>query len=414
MKRLAGLLLGGAAVLASACASSPDGPAMHAADDDDPYAPAALEASMRAYVEDPRTRRAALVWSLVRDDNGYARKRLALYDETHWGALPEFNPRTTPLTLDDDGAIRARPPLDAADWSVVDLAGDDMSLETLRAIGERAFFDYPTQGAPGLERALATEDRAGMWTHEGRTSAVWTVHPHDLIVPTLTCSTCHASTDGPRLIPGRNAADLDVGRLYGDGERGEPWGIGRVDVTEDGADNPVAISDLRPVRYQKNLHRAATLRNDPIALAVRIETLIITSLGEAVRPPRKLVAGLTVYLLSLAPPPVAKEVKELPGAAVFMRECGRCHASEGRSGAAVPLATVGTDPAVGSSRERGTGFYRVPSLRAVGDRRRMFASGGIEDLDALLDPERSVVGHRFGLSLDDADRVALLAYLRAL
>jgi hypothetical protein len=76
---------------------------------------------------------------------------------------------------------------------------------------------------------------------------------------------------------------------------------------------------------------------------------------------------------------------------------------------------VGTDPAVGTGPDRGNGAYRVPSLlRAVGDRRRMFASGAIDDLDALLAPDRAVPGHRFGLTLDATDRAALLAYLRGL
>jgi hypothetical protein len=80
----------------------------------------------------------------------------------------------------------------------------------------------------------------------------------------------------------------------------------------------------------------------------------------------------------------------------------------------VPIEQVGTDPAVGLSSERGTGMYRVPSLHRVGDRRRMFASGQVEDLDDLLSPTRKAVGHRYGLSLSDADRAALLEYLRAL
>jgi mono/diheme cytochrome c family protein len=182
-------------------------------------------------------------------------------------------------------------------------------------------------------------------------------------------------------------------------------------VTADGIDNPVAITDLRPVRYQQNLHHAATLHNDPLALAVRIETLIITSHGESVRPPRKIAAALAVYLLSLAP---TTPLPEGDGAVIFARECGSCHAGEAASGPPVPLAAVGTDSAVGASPDRGTGRYRVPSLRAVGDRRRMFASGDIADLDALLAPERAVVGHRYGLTLDAKDRAALRVYLRGL
>ena len=80
----------------------------------------------------------------------------------------------------------------------------------------------------------------------------------------------------------------------------------------------------------------------------------------------------------------------------------------------MPLEVVGTDPAVGASPDRGTGSYRVPSLRTVGDRRRRFASGAIDDVDALLAPDRAVPRHRFGLALGAKDRKGLLVYLRGL
>ena len=187
-----------------------------------------------------------------------------------------------------------------------------------------------------------------------------------------------------------------------------------VDVTGDDVEDPVAIADLRPVRWQQNLHHAGTLRNDPVALAVRIETLIVTSHGQAIRPPRKIVAGLAAFLLDLAP--TTPLPTDTPGAAVFARECATCHRGDGASGPAVPLVVVGTDPLVGQSADRGTGSYRVPSLRAVGDRRRMFASGAIEDIEDLLKPStaREAKGHAYGLALEPDDRAALLDYLRAL
>ena len=255
--------------------------------------------------------------------------------------------------------------------------------------------------------------------------AIWVTLPRGVVRAAFTCATCHASKVSDHLVPGRNNADLDAARIYDSDsvnvltgeERGgllrtvPAWGRGRVDVTADGIDNPVSITDLRPVRHQQNLHHAATLRNDPLALAVRIETLIVTSHAELVRPPRKIAAALAVYLLSLAP------TTPLPtgdGAVVFARECSSCHQGEAASGPPVPLEMVGTDPAVGASPDRGTGSYRVPSLRAVGDRRRMFASGAIDDVDALLAPDRAVPGHRFGLALDAKDRKGLLVYLRGL
>jgi mono/diheme cytochrome c family protein len=383
---------------------------------------------MHAYVDDPAVGRRALESSIVNQDNAYSTLRLARYDEHHWGALAEFDPVTAPMLVGEphDGASIAPAPAHGdPSWAALDPQSVGWSLEELRALGERAFFRYPIQPSDTMLAAMNDAAHAGVWDDAGRLATVWVSLPRGLIRPAFTCATCHASKVGDRLVPGRNNADLDAARLYSGGggvnvltgdEGGglavtPSWGLGRVDVTPDGIDNPVAISDLRPVRYQQNLHHAATLHNDPLALAVRIETLIITSESEAVRPPRKIAAALAVYLLSLAP------TTPLPtgdGAAIFARECGSCHAGDAASGPPVAIAAIGTDPSVGESPDRGTGHYRVPSLRAVRDRRRMFASGAIDDLDALLAPDRAVPGHRYGLELDAKDRAALLEYLRGL
>lgn len=359
------------------------------------------------YVDDAAFRRETLEASLVTRDNLYAQLRLASYDEAHWGALPEHNPEATPL------GTGAEPGADAR-WSAVDLSGED-----LRAIGEYAFYNYPMQVVTTLPKAISAEDHAGMWLHEGRTGAVWARLAGGRVWPAFTCATCHASVVDGQLVAGRNAPDLDLGRLAGNGERGPLWRKGTVDVTADGAPDPVAIADLRPVRFQENLHHAATLKNDPAALAVRIETLVITSMNQSVRPPRRLVAGLTAYLLSLgerAVPALSAGILGSRGHEVFARECGGCHRGEAAVGTPRRVDEVGTDPSIAESKERGTGLYRVPSLRFVGDRRRLLATGAIEDVADLLtpSPERRGKGHVFGLDLPDADRSALEAYLRAL
>lgn len=363
------------------------------------------------YVQDPAVGRRALERSLVSRDNGYAQLRLQRYDAEHWGALPEYDPETTALRVADDGG--PAPAEHEATWARVWDGEPIDSDEALRALGERAFFAYPVQLVPMLPRALQTPDRAGLWQHQGRFGAVWVRTPKGRAEPAYTCASCHATADAGVLVAGRNNADLQAGRIAGDGERGPAWGPGRVDVTADGIDNPVAITDLRPVGWQVRLHRAASLDNDPIALAVRIETLIITSKSEALRPPRLLAAALAAYLLSLAPQGSRAELarQQPEGASVFQQHCAGCHAGDGASGAGVALATVGTDPRVGESPERGTGLYRVPSLRGVGDRRRLLASGDADDLTALLDPARELAGHRYGLELSARERNALLRYV---
>ncbi|HEY4102524.1 MAG TPA: hypothetical protein VGM44_01490, partial [Polyangiaceae bacterium] len=77
--------------------------------------------------------------------------------------------------------------------------------------------------------------------------------------------------------------------------------------------------------------------------------------------------------------------------------------------------------------DRGTGTYRVPSLRGVSTRGPLLHDGTVPSLDAMFDPGRTspsfagalhgasaVPGHLFGLDLPAADRDALLEYLRAL
>jgi mono/diheme cytochrome c family protein len=313
------------------------------------------------------------------------------------------------------GNATARPQVDAT-WTSLDSDRTAWDESELRELGERAFYNYPMQLAPGLEAAAALPDSGGIWSDGGRLGAVWVSVASGGVSAATTCATCHASKDEHGLVAGRNNANVDAARIYGTQQSAAPWLRGTVDVTDDGVDNPVAIADLRPLRMQQNLHHAATLRNGPAALAVRIETLIVTSLHESARPPRKVAAALAVYLMSLPlrPLPVAGEAASEAGRAVFARECAGCHRGDEMSGPPVTLDLVGTNPSVGESSDRRTGTYRVPSLRGVGDRHRLFAAGEVEDVAELLSPERKARGHRYGLALDPDNRAALLRYLQAL
>lgn len=369
-----------------------------------------LARSMQAYANEPATRRRALEVSIVNAKNAYSRLRLARYDEASWGALPVFEPLTTPMT---SANVAARPSVDST-WTRIEAERSGWEETDLRELGERAFYNYPMQLAPHLAEAASSPDSAGMWNDAGRFGPVWVSLPMAGVTTALTCATCHASKDARGFVPGRNNADLDATRIFAGSRAPWAWPLGTVDVTDDGLGNPVAIADLRPVRLQKNLHHAATLVNSPSALAVRIETLIITSLGESVRPPRKVVSALTVYLMSLSLPALPSDRAVESGRAIFVRACAGCHRDEAMSGPPVALDVVGTNPSVAESPDRTTGSYRVPSLRGVGDRRRLFASGEVEDVAELLSPDRRAHGHRYGLELDSADRAALLRYLRAL
>src|SRR5262245_3248320 len=51
------------------------------------------------YVTDAAYRRAELEASLVNPNNGYSKLRLERYTESDWGALPEWNPRASPIGI---------------------------------------------------------------------------------------------------------------------------------------------------------------------------------------------------------------------------------------------------------------------------------------------------------------------------
>lgn len=93
--------------------------------------------------------------------------------------------------------------------------------------------------------------------------------------------------------------------------------------------------------------------------------------------------------------------------------------------------SVGTDPNLALKTRKGTGFYRIPSLRMVWLEACLLHDGSIGTLEELFDPARlkpdfrssnwapiekphAVEGHPFGLNLNPADRTALIAFLRTL
>lgn len=317
------------------------------------------------YLSEGAFRRATLVASLVNPDNGYSQTRLSHYavdGDASWDALPEWNPPSAALSLDDT------------------------------ALGEHAFVRYPVQAV-----AADFDDGVG--------AIVDVEYADGSFARALTCASCHSRiVDGARVIGLANET-IDLG-----------WGHGRIDVAPPPGSEPIAIPDLRPIAYQSHLHRAGGVRNSLAALAVRIETLAITSRGAALRPPRAIPLALARYLQTLAPPPRDATVDaRQPGRAVFDRECGACHSGPGLAGPIYSVAAVETDPRVAESSDRGTGGYRAPSLLGLSTRGRLLHDASVADTAALLDPQRQTGGHRFGgASLDANARAELLLYLSSL
>jgi Cytochrome c len=391
------------------------------------------------YLRAPESRRAALVASLVNPGNGYSSLRLAHYasgDDVDWDRLDAWNPRVAVVGV--DAPPTSALPADARALALPDEATWDPST-SLVALGEEAFFHYPAQLAPAALTSSSADvaERYGLWRDDARgVGGLVRAEVPGGAVLALTCATCHADVVDGRLVAGVPSARFDLGLLLADAGTADAaidanlraWGPGRVDVTTNDASLPERIGDLRPVRFLSHLQYDATVRQlDVVSLAIRVETLIITAHGQQIRPPRVVALALAQYLWSLAdamPPP--REVAA-PGRALFEARCAACHAGDALTSAPRPLAEIGTDPTLGLSPDRGTGFYRVPSLRGVGARPSLFHDGALPNVDALLDPARvtdgyrggargagAVEGHPFGLDLAPTDRAALADYVRSL
>jgi hypothetical protein len=164
--------------------------------------------------------------------------------------------------------------------------------------------------------------------------------------------------------------------------------------------------------------------------------------------------ALGMYVMSLEPPRnsnVAPRQLLERGEQVFRREgCARCHTPPNYTMGGLTLAagyrmpshhpnhadvlsrSADTDPGLALKTRKGTGFYKIPSLRGVWYRPRLMHDGALTSLEEMFDParedpdyqprgwnpagatKRAIPGHRFGLTLPADDKQALLAFLRSL
>jgi hypothetical protein len=163
--------------------------------------------------------------------------------------------------------------------------------------------------------------------------------------------------------------------------------------------------------------------------------------------------ALATYLHSLTPPPNPNRFDQTAalGQKIFEREgCPTCHVPPLYTNNKLTLASgftpppaleksldivkisLGTDPALALKTRKGTGFYKVPSLKGVWYRGLYLHDGSVSSLEDMFDPrrlspeyvpsgfkgynviQRAVPGHTFGLGLSPAEKSALLAFLRTL
>jgi hypothetical protein len=163
--------------------------------------------------------------------------------------------------------------------------------------------------------------------------------------------------------------------------------------------------------------------------------------------------ALALYIYSLKPPPNPHKFDALAerGQKLFESEnCTMCHTPPLYTNNKLTIATgfappvdaekkydlltfsVGTEPNLALKTRRGTGYYKVPSLRGVWYRGMFGHSGWCATLEDWFDPRRlrddyaptgfkpygmktyAVKGHPFGLDLSAEDRGALIAFLKTL
>jgi CxxC motif-containing protein (DUF1111 family) len=163
--------------------------------------------------------------------------------------------------------------------------------------------------------------------------------------------------------------------------------------------------------------------------------------------------ALARYVYSLKPPPNPNKADALSrrGKSVFEQQgCAMCHTppfytnnkltpadgftppEEHLKKYDVLSVYVGTDPNLALKTRRGTGYYKVPSLKGVWYRGPFEHNGSVATLEDWFDPRRvregyvptgfkghnikarAIQGHPFGLDLSDKDRKALVAFLKTL
>jgi hypothetical protein len=164
--------------------------------------------------------------------------------------------------------------------------------------------------------------------------------------------------------------------------------------------------------------------------------------------------AIGMYLMSLEPPKkpdVAPDRLVTRGRKIFAREtCVNCHVPPNYTSGKLTLAqgftppadhpnqtdvievSVATDPGLALKTRKGTGFYKIPSLRGLWYRPALLHDGSVASLEEMFDPDRlkpdhvpggwkgpgvtrrAIPGHPFGLALNTEDKKALLRFLRSL
>jgi hypothetical protein len=269
---------------------------------------------------------------------------------------------------------------------------------------------------------------------------------------------------GLRDDPNRRAQTMSLDELIAAGEAIPPGVTARSHTS---MLLPPQIPDIIGVRERRFLDHTGLVRHQSIGDLMRYSTLVQDTISlarysdtEPARPPRpgsrysdEQLYALALYIYSLQPPPNPNrfDATAARGKKVFEREgCARCHTPPlYTNNKLIPVdgfeppadhsrrfdllrKRVGTDPRYALQTRKGTGYYKVPSLKGVWYRGPIEHHGSVATLEDWFDParlrddyvptgyagpdrrNRGVRGHEFGLKLSAADRMVLIAFLRTL
>ncbi len=231
---------------------------------------------------------------------------------------------------------------------------------------------------------------------------------------------------------------------------------------------PAKIPDLIGIKDRKFIDHTATHLHRGIGDLMRYAALV--SYAEAAdfgsyhmlspatkrvqaRLPDEALYALALYIYSLQPPPNPNpfDSNAEAGQKIFAREgCPMCHTPPLYTSNKLTLAqgfappkdkpatldvlliSVGTDPGLALATRKGTGYYKIPSLKGVWYRGHYLHEGPTASLEEMFDPDRlkethvpggfrppgvenrAIKGHEFGLKLEPAERGQLIAFLRTL
>jgi hypothetical protein len=263
--------------------------------------------------------------------------------------------------------------------------------------------------------------------------------------------------------PNRRAREMALDELIAAGEAIPPGVTARSNTS---MFFPPQIPDLIGVEERRYLDHTGLVRHRGIGDLMRYSSLaqdVFTldrygdsqppAAGHAARYSDEQLYALVLYLYSLKPPPNPNRVDALAasGKIIFDREgCAGCHTppfytnnklipadgfeppADHKQRFDILETRLGVNPSYALETHKGTGYYKVPSLKGVWYRGPFEHNGSSATLEDWFDPARlsddyvptgfkgydgrtrSVKGHRFGLDLPPAERKALVAFLKIL